>query len=127
MLLGTRRKLIPKELSTPKSILNKFQKYVGPISRNQPIAGSEDEGRGESARPNSFQYCKELSTDERRQSFAGRLREALRREAENSTTTSTTGDWSTDSSSYAVGISISGAEVNDNDIRLVSFRLGAYA
>ncbi|CAB3231394.1 unnamed protein product [Arctia plantaginis] len=79
--------------------------------------GSEDEGRGESARPNSFQYLKELSTEERRLSFADRLREALRREAENSTSTST-GDWSTDSSSYAVGISISGAEVHDNDIRV---------
>ncbi|XP_075983574.1 uncharacterized protein LOC142981481 isoform X3 [Anticarsia gemmatalis] len=79
--------------------------------------GSEDEGRGESARPNSFQYLKELSTEERRLSFADRLREALRREAEHSTTTST-GDWSTDSSSYAVGISISGAEVHDNDIRV---------
>ncbi|KAJ8734886.1 hypothetical protein PYW08_014136 [Mythimna loreyi] len=79
--------------------------------------GSEDEGRGESARPNSFQYLKELSTEERRLSFADRLRDALRREAEHSTTTST-GDWSTDSSSYAVGISISGAEVQDNDIRV---------
>ncbi|KAI8430026.1 hypothetical protein MSG28_000472 [Choristoneura fumiferana] len=78
--------------------------------------GSEDEGKGESARPNSFQYCKELSTEERRLSFAGRLREALQREADNSS--STTGDWSTDSSSYAVGISISGAELNDNDIRV---------
>ncbi|XP_011550648.3 uncharacterized protein LOC105382460 isoform X1 [Plutella xylostella] len=80
--------------------------------------GSEDEGRGESARPNSFQFSKDFSTEERRLSFAGRLREALRREAENSCTTTTTGDWSTDSSSYAVGISISGAEVNDNDIRV---------
>ncbi|KAL4715231.1 hypothetical protein ACJJTC_007813 [Scirpophaga incertulas] len=80
--------------------------------------GSEDEGRGESARPNSFQYSKELSTEERRISFADRLREALRREAESSCTSSTSGDWSTDSSSYAVGISISGAEVNDNDIRV---------
>lgn len=79
--------------------------------------GSEDEGRGESARPNSFQYLKELSTEERRLSFADRLREALRREVEHSSTTST-GDWSTDSSSYAVGISISGAEVHDNDIRV---------
>ncbi|CAK1548425.1 unnamed protein product [Leptosia nina] len=81
-------------------------------------AGSEDEGRGESGRPNSFQYSKELSTEERRLSFASRLREALKREAENSCTTSSTGDWSTDSSSYAVGVSISGAEVNDNDIRV---------
>ncbi|KAG6452676.1 hypothetical protein O3G_MSEX007713 [Manduca sexta] len=80
--------------------------------------GSEDEGRGESARPNSFQYTKELSTEERRLSFADRLREALRREAENSCSTSTTGDWSTDSSSYAVGISISGAGVHDKDIRV---------
>ncbi|XP_049887412.1 uncharacterized protein LOC126381892 isoform X2 [Pectinophora gossypiella] len=80
--------------------------------------GSEDEGRGESARPNSFQYSKDLSTEERRISFADRLRDALRREAENSCTTSSTDDWSTDSSSYAVGISISGAEVNDNDIRV---------
>ncbi|XP_026726212.1 uncharacterized protein LOC113492759 isoform X3 [Trichoplusia ni] len=79
--------------------------------------GSEDEGRGESARPNSFQYLKELSTEERRLSFASRLREALRREADTSATTST-GDWSTDSSSYAVGISISGAGVQDNDIRV---------
>ncbi|XP_022122848.2 uncharacterized protein LOC110998481 isoform X1 [Pieris rapae] len=81
-------------------------------------AGSEDEGRGESGRPNSFQYSKELSTEERRLSFASRLRDALKREAETSCTTSTTGDWSTDSSSYAVGVSISGAEVNDNDIRV---------
>ncbi|KAJ2943800.1 hypothetical protein O0L34_g8120 [Tuta absoluta] len=80
--------------------------------------GSEDEGRGESARPNSFQYSKDLSTEERRISFADRLRDALRRETENSCTTSTTGDWSTDSSSYAVGVSISGAGVNDNDIRV---------
>ncbi|CAF4780126.1 unnamed protein product [Pieris macdunnoughi] len=80
--------------------------------------GSEDEGRGESGRPNSFQYSKELSTEERRLSFASRLRDALKREAETSCTTSTTGDWSTDSSSYAVGVSISGAEVNDNDIRV---------
>lgn len=80
--------------------------------------GSEDEGKGESARPNSFQYSKELSTEERRLSFAGRLREALQRATDNSS--SSTGDWSTDSSSYAVGISISGAELNDNDIRSVS-------
>ncbi|KAJ0181287.1 hypothetical protein K1T71_003372 [Dendrolimus kikuchii] len=79
--------------------------------------GSEDEGRGESARPNSFQYSKELSTEERRISFAEQLRSALRHEAEHSSTTST-GDWSTDSSSYAVGISISGAGLNDNDIRV---------
>ncbi|VVC87957.1 unnamed protein product [Leptidea sinapis] len=77
-----------------------------------------NEGRGESGRPNSFQYSKELSTEERRLSFADRLRDALRREAENSCTTSSTGDWSTDSSSYAVGVSISGAEVHDNDIRV---------
>ncbi|CAH0406054.1 unnamed protein product [Chilo suppressalis] len=80
--------------------------------------GSEDEGRGESARPNSFQYSKDLSTEERRMSFADRLRDALRREAENSCTTSTTGDWSTDSSSYAVGVSISGAGVHDSDIKV---------
>ncbi|XP_061710727.1 uncharacterized protein LOC133520355 isoform X2 [Cydia pomonella] len=79
--------------------------------------GSEDEGRGESAHPNSFQYSKELSTEERRQNFAGQLREALQREAQPSCTSST-GDWSSDSSSYAVGISISGAELNDNDIRV---------
>lgn len=79
--------------------------------------GSEDEGRGESARPNSFQYSKELSTEERRISFAERLRSALRQEVDHSSTTST-GDWSTDSSSYAVGISISGAGLNDNDIRV---------
>ncbi|CAK1599981.1 unnamed protein product [Parnassius mnemosyne] len=80
--------------------------------------GSEDEGRGESARPYSFQYSKELSTEERRQSFAERLREALRREAENSCTTSTTGDWSTDSSSYAAGVSIPCAEANGNEVRV---------
>ncbi|CAH0600340.1 unnamed protein product [Chrysodeixis includens] len=79
--------------------------------------GSEDEGRGESARPNSFQYLKELSTEERRLSFAARLRSALRREAQHSATSSS-GDWSTDSSSYAVGISISGAGVHDHDIRV---------
>ncbi|CAH2068829.1 unnamed protein product, partial [Iphiclides podalirius] len=80
--------------------------------------GSEDEGRGESARPNSLQYSKGLSTEERRLSFAERLREALRREAENSCTTSTTGDWSTDSSSYAAGVSIPCADANDNDARV---------
>ncbi|XP_013166962.1 PREDICTED: uncharacterized protein LOC106117277 isoform X3 [Papilio xuthus] len=80
--------------------------------------GSEDEGRGESARPNSLKYYKELSTEERRQSFAERLREALRREAENSCTTSTTGDWSTDSSSYAPGVSIPCAEPNGNEVRV---------
>ncbi|XP_062528590.1 uncharacterized protein LOC101742248 isoform X3 [Bombyx mori] len=80
--------------------------------------GSEDEGRGESAHPNSFQYNKELSTEEKRISFADKLKEALRREAEDSCTSSNTGDWSTDSSSYAVGISISGAGINDNEIRI---------
>ncbi|CAG4963284.1 unnamed protein product [Parnassius apollo] len=80
--------------------------------------GSEDEGRGESARPYSFQYSKELSTEERRQSFAERLREALRREAENSCTTSTTGDWSTDSSSYVAGVSIPCVEANGNEVRV---------
>ncbi|XP_013148703.1 PREDICTED: uncharacterized protein LOC106111229 isoform X2 [Papilio polytes] len=80
--------------------------------------GSEDEGRGESARPNSLKYYKELSTEERRQSFAERLREALRREAENSCTTSTTGDWSTDSSSYEPGVSLPGAGTNGNEVRV---------
>ncbi|XP_077293936.1 uncharacterized protein LOC143916623 isoform X2 [Arctopsyche grandis] len=69
--------------------------------------GSVDEGQ------EVRQYSLELNTAERRASFAQRLKDALRREMENSLTDSMSTD-----SSYAVGISVTGSGLQDPDIRL---------
>lgn len=70
------------------------------------ISGSVDEGQ------EVRQYSLELNTAERRASFAQRLKDALRREMENSLTDSMSTD-----SSYAVGISVAGSGLQDPDIR----------
>lgn len=54
-------------------------------------------------------YSMDLETPERRHTFAERLREALRREASNFTSSSESG--------YAVGINITGASIADQDIK----------
>ncbi|RZF35375.1 hypothetical protein LSTR_LSTR015500 [Laodelphax striatellus] len=54
-------------------------------------------------------YSGQLDTPERRSTFAQRLREALCR-AESGT--------SSESSSYAIGISITGSSMEDNEIRM---------
>ncbi|GLV39189.1 Poly(ADP-ribose) glycohydrolase [Carabus blaptoides fortunei] len=56
-------------------------------------------------------YSMELDTPERRNTFAQRLRDALRRETSSFTS-------STDESSYAVGISVAGSGLCDGDIKL---------
>ncbi|XP_067014463.2 uncharacterized protein [Anabrus simplex] len=54
-------------------------------------------------------YSAQLDTPERRSTFAARLRDALCREAQSSISSD---------SSYAVGITIAGAELQDGDIRV---------
>jgi len=53
-------------------------------------------------------YSTQLDTPERRSTFAERLRDALCRETDNTSTTD---------SSYAVGISVAGSGLADGDIR----------
>lgn len=55
-------------------------------------------------------YSMELDTPERRNTFAQRLRDALRRETNSHSI-------STDESSYAVGISVAGSSLCDGDIK----------
>lgn len=57
-------------------------------------------------------YSIDLETPERRLSFAQRLKDALRREISESTTSS-------EGSSYAVGISVAGSNVDDREIKYV--------
>lgn len=56
-----------------------------------------------------------MDTPERRGTFAQRLRDALKRE--NTATGATSLNTSFGESSYAVGISVSGSHVCDQDIR----------
>nr|CAD7268113.1 unnamed protein product [Timema shepardi] len=63
----------------------------------------EDEGHAR-------RYSAQLDTPERRSTFAARLRDALRRETNDSSTSST-------DSSYAVGISVAGSGLADGDIK----------
>ncbi|XP_046604550.1 uncharacterized protein LOC124297494 isoform X1 [Neodiprion virginianus] len=60
-------------------------------------------------------YSTQLDTLERRGTFAQRLKDALRRE---STATGTTSSISSVESSYAVGISVAGSHVGDEDIKV---------
>ncbi|XP_016920628.1 uncharacterized protein LOC108003054 isoform X18 [Apis cerana] len=61
-------------------------------------------------------YSAQLDTQERRGTFAQRLREALKRE--NTATGATSVNTSFGESSYAVGISVSGSHVCDQDIKV---------
>lgn len=56
-------------------------------------------------------YDKDLDTAERRHTFAQRLRDALRHQSKDSSVSSE------EESSYVVGISVTGAEVDDRDIK----------
>ncbi|XP_031787310.1 uncharacterized protein LOC100122895 isoform X3 [Nasonia vitripennis] len=64
----------------------------------------------------SRRYSAQLDTPERRGTFAQRLKDALKRESSATGTTSTTD--STSESSYAVGISIAGSQVADQNIKV---------
>ncbi|XP_018336624.1 uncharacterized protein LOC108745068 isoform X2 [Agrilus planipennis] len=70
--------------------------------------GSFDEEDEE--QQNNRRYSNDLDTIERRNTFAQRLRDALRRNA--SAVTSST------ESSYAVGISVAGSDIQDKDIKV---------
>ncbi|XP_015179358.1 PREDICTED: uncharacterized protein LOC107067927 isoform X1 [Polistes dominula] len=61
-------------------------------------------------------YSSQLDTPERRGTFAQRLKEALKRES--TATGASTSNTSSGESSYAVGISIAGSNVCDQDIKL---------
>ncbi|XP_011879777.1 PREDICTED: uncharacterized protein LOC105568585 isoform X3 [Vollenhovia emeryi] len=61
-------------------------------------------------------YSAQLDTPERRGTFAQRLKDALKRES--TATGATSSNTSSGESSYAVGISVSGSHVGDQDIKL---------
>ncbi|XP_076685378.1 uncharacterized protein LOC143377687 isoform X2 [Andrena cerasifolii] len=63
----------------------------------------------------SKRYSAQLDTPERRGTFAQRLRDALKRES--TATGATSSNTSSGESSYAVGISVSGSHVYDQDIK----------
>lgn len=60
-------------------------------------------------------YSAQLDTPERRGTFAQRLKDALKRES--TATGATSSNTSSGESSYAVGISVSGSHVCDQDIK----------
>ncbi|CAH1954116.1 unnamed protein product [Acanthoscelides obtectus] len=74
---------------------------------SQETQGSEEE------RNYHKRYSIELETDETRNNFAQRLKEALKKEMSSSTEASTSID-----ESYAVGITVAGSELQDRNIRL---------
>lgn len=61
-------------------------------------------------------YIAQLDTPERRGTFAQRLKDALKRES-TATGGMTSSNTSSGESSYAVGISVSGSHVGDQDIK----------
>lgn len=60
-------------------------------------------------------YSAQLDTPEKRGTFAQRLKDALKRES--TATGVTSSNTSSGESSYAVGISVSGSHVGDQDIK----------
>ncbi|XP_052121802.1 uncharacterized protein LOC113212013 isoform X1 [Frankliniella occidentalis] len=74
-------------------------------SAHSSLEGSDDDQDGGARR-----YSAEMDSPQRRSAFAERLREALRREAQSSS--------ESDESSYAVGITVAGTGLADEDIRL---------
>ncbi|XP_006620484.1 uncharacterized protein LOC102672308 isoform X2 [Apis dorsata] len=75
-----------------------------------------DEDLEEEEQKLNKRYSTQLDTQERRGTFAQRLREALKRE--NTATGATSVNTSFGESSYAVGISVSGSHVCDQDIKV---------
>ncbi|XP_024937385.1 uncharacterized protein LOC107264243 isoform X2 [Cephus cinctus] len=74
-----------------------------------------DEEPDEEEQKLNRRYSTQLDTPERRGTFAQRLKDALKRE---STATGTTSSNSSGESSYAVGISIAGSHVDDQEIKV---------
>ncbi|XP_076547457.1 uncharacterized protein LOC117608472 isoform X2 [Osmia lignaria lignaria] len=74
-----------------------------------------DEDPEEEEQKLSKRYSTQLDTPERRGTFAQRLRDALKRES--TATGATSSNTSSGESSYAVGISVSGSHVCDQDIK----------
>lgn len=62
-------------------------------------------------------YSAQLDTPERRGTFAQRLKDALKRES--TATEMSSSNTSSGESSYAVGISVSGSHVGDQEIKSV--------
>ncbi|XP_043263876.1 uncharacterized protein LOC122404047 isoform X3 [Colletes gigas] len=75
-----------------------------------------DEDLEEEEQKFSRRYSGQLDTPERRGTFAQRLRDALKRES--TATGATSSNTSSGESSYAVGISVSGSHVYDQDIKV---------
>ncbi|XP_076175326.1 uncharacterized protein LOC143150746 isoform X1 [Ptiloglossa arizonensis] len=75
-----------------------------------------DEDPEEEEQKFSKRYSGQLDTPERRGNFAQRLRDALKRES--TATGATSSNTSSGESSYAVGISVSGSHVYDQDIKV---------
>ncbi|XP_029167847.1 uncharacterized protein LOC114938189 isoform X3 [Nylanderia fulva] len=67
-------------------------------------------------------YSEQLDTPERRGTFAQRLKDALKRES-TATGGMTSSNTSSGESSYAVGISVSGSHVGDQDIKMQCCRV----
>ncbi|XP_076228660.1 uncharacterized protein LOC116433644 isoform X3 [Nomia melanderi] len=76
-----------------------------------------DEDLEEEEQRLSKRYSSQLDTPERRGTFAQRLRDALKRES-TATGGATSSNTSSGESSYAVGISVSGSHVYDQDIKV---------
>lgn len=87
----------PVRLTPPESCSSSEEYHSAKTSFEE---GSEDEG-------SNRRYNADLQTAERRNSFAQRLRDALRREENTSS-----------ESNYAVGISVTGSKVEDQNIKL---------
>ncbi|XP_032682704.1 uncharacterized protein LOC116849547 isoform X2 [Odontomachus brunneus] len=75
-----------------------------------------DEEPGEEEYKLTKRYSAQLDTPERRGTFAQRLKDALKRES--TATGATSSNTSSGESSYAVGISVSGSHVCDQDIKV---------
>ncbi|KYM89815.1 Poly(ADP-ribose) glycohydrolase [Atta colombica] len=75
-----------------------------------------DEEPEEEEQKMTKRYSAQLDTPERRGTFAQRLKDALKRES--TATGVTSSNTSSGESSYAVGISVSGSHVGDQDIKL---------
>ncbi|XP_014471645.1 PREDICTED: uncharacterized protein LOC106742842 isoform X2 [Dinoponera quadriceps] len=76
----------------------------------------DEEPSGEEEHRLTKRYSAQLDTPERRGTFAQRLKDALKRES--TATGATSSNTSSGESSYAVGISVSGSHVCDQDIKV---------
>ncbi|XP_063903078.1 uncharacterized protein LOC135122663 isoform X2 [Zophobas morio] len=109
IVLGSSGECLPvtrKPMDSPQSIYSSCEsseeEFVS--AKTSLDDGSEDENFHK-------RYSIDLETPERRHTFAQRLRDALRREVSDSFTSS-------GESSYAVGISVAGSDVQDRQIKV---------